>query len=291
MDQSWPPQPPLPQPPSGPADEWPSVADGQSRSPGAHPPYLWAPRDDHPQGGAQPPATPWTGSPMASGQPWPDPGPGAAMPPWGDAPGSPSADRGAGAGTLGRAPHPGPMPPAGSWPVSPMMLKPVPHPFLNGYESIWWWRRVGAFAIDFTIWALFAITGVILTVANAPNSTYGDPGQPFLVTTGIVIMVVGLGLSVFNHGVLQGRTGWTADKKAAGMRLVSFATGRPVGVGPAMIRTLLRGGLIVAGNLFLPVHLLSWLWPLWDDKRQTWEDKSIDAVVLPADHAMLPPLP
>jgi hypothetical protein len=72
---------------------------------------------------------------------------------------------------------------------------------------------------------------------------------------------------------------------------VSFATGRPVGVGPAMIRTLLRGGLIVAGNLFLPVHLLSWLWPLWDDKRQTWEDKSIDAVVLPADHAMLPPLP
>ena len=48
MDQSWPPQPPLPQPPSEPADEWSSVADGQSRSPGTHPPSLWAPRDDRP---------------------------------------------------------------------------------------------------------------------------------------------------------------------------------------------------------------------------------------------------
>ena len=80
-------------------------------------------------------------------------------------------------------------------------------------------------------------------------------------------------------------------KKAVGMRLVSLKTGRPVGVGQAMIRVLVRGGLIIVGNLLLPVHLLSWLWPLWDQKRQTWVYKSIDSVVVPADHAMLPPLP
>jgi hypothetical protein len=183
------------------------------------------------------------------------------------------------------------MPAAGPWRVSGMVLKPVAHPLLNGYEPTWWWRRVGAYMIDQVLFAIGFTTGLALTLSNVPDSTYGDPGQPFMVTTGIVIMVIAFGLSLFNHGVLQGRTGWTVGKRAVGMRLVSFATGRPVGVGPAMTRLLLRGGLLIIGNLLLPVHLLSWLWPLWDEKRQTWEDKSIDAVVIPADHAMLPPLP
>ena len=180
------------------------------------------------------------------------------------------------------------MPSAGPWQPG---LPPVTHPLLNGYETSWWWRRVGAHLIDQILFAIGFVTGVGLTASNVPDSTSGDPGQPFLVTTGIAIMLVAFGLAVCNLGVLQGRTGWTVGKKAVGMRLVSLKTGRPVGVGQAMIRVLVRGGLIIVGNLLLPVHLLSWLWPLWDQKRQTWEDKSIDSVVVPADHAMLPPLP
>jgi hypothetical protein len=87
-------------------------------------------------------------------------------------------------------------------------------------------------------------------------------------------------LAVANHGWLQGVTGQSVGKRAAGVWLVGLADGRPVGVGRAMLRTVLRIGLVTVGVVTLPIHLLSWLWPLWDDKRQTWEDKAIDATVI-----------
>jgi uncharacterized RDD family membrane protein YckC len=56
---------------------------------------------------------------------------------------------------------------------------------------------------------------------------------------------------------------------------VKESTGQPVGFGFAFVRQLAH----VLDSL--PLYL-GYLWPLWDDKRQTFADKVCSTVVVPA---------
>lgn len=81
---------------------------------------------------------------------------------------------------------------------------------------------------------------------------------------------------VWSSCVRQGRTGQSLGKRVLGIRLVDAATGRPVGVGRAVLRQ-------VAHLLDTLPFLLGYLWPVWDEWRQTFADKVCSTLVVRAD--------
>lgn len=59
-----------------------------------------------------------------------------------------------------------------------------------------------------------------------------------------------------------------------GLRLISEATGEPIGAGMAFVRDICH----ILDSL---ACYIGFLFPLWDAKRQTFADKIIHTVVIP----------
>ena len=117
-----------------------------------------------------------------------------------------------------------------------------------------WPVRVGAFLID------IIIIGLPSSIGNA----LGDDGAGSILS--LLLSLVSIGLWVYNRVILQGNTGQSWGKKALGLKLVSADTGQQVGPGKAALRDITH---ILDG---LPCYL-GYLWPLWDEKKQTFADK------------------
>jgi uncharacterized RDD family membrane protein YckC len=123
-----------------------------------------------------------------------------------------------------------------------------------------WGQRVGATLVDALIGGAIILVGVILSgIADA-----------FLV----LAYVVQLGYSIWNL-VRQGKTGQTIGKGVLNIRLVRLDGVNPPGVGLSIGRALLH---VVDA---LPCYI-GFLWPLWDQKRQTFADKILNTVVVTA---------
>ena len=97
----------------------------------------------------------------------------------------------------------------------------------------------------------------------------------FLVFGIFGIVLSGL-LSIAYFTFFEGsQRGQTIGKAALDIRVVSLSTGQPIGHGAAFGRQVVR---IVSGLVFD----LGYLWMLWDRERQTWHDKAVDSIVIPA---------
>jgi len=155
-----------------------------------------------------------------------------------------------------------------------------------------WGSRVGAMLID-TLLQLIGMVpyliGLGLFVAGAPDTpsrydattgtmtdtTTGDANVGLMVAGGVLVLVglVSLiGIQVWNRCFKQGRTGQSIGKKALGLKLVDERTGQPIGAGMAFVRDLAH---VLDGFFYI-----GYLWPLWDDKRQTFADKVLNTVVV-----------
>jgi uncharacterized RDD family membrane protein YckC len=178
-------------------------------------------------------------------------------------------------------------PPAPPWPAG---QPPVGATGFGGHVLADWWQRVAAFLIDQAIWAVTFMPGFVLVIAHlvgkdcehkacADEGEWARPG--WVLATGIALLVLATAVHVYNHVWQQGSTGQTWGKRVLRIRLVGLATLRPLGRGTALGRYALRGLLILVGQC-LPVQLVSWLWPLWDQQRQTWEDKAVHSIVVRA---------
>lgn len=73
--------------------------------------------------------------------------------------------------------------------------------------------------------------------------------------------------------VVQGNTGQTIGKKQMKIKLLREQDGQVVGSGLSI------GRYFVHVLDSLPLYL-GYLWPLWDDKRQTFADKILHTVVI-----------
>lgn len=82
-----------------------------------------------------------------------------------------------------------------------------------------------------------------------------------------------LGFAVWNSLFRPGATGQSLGKRAMGIRLVGAASGRPIGVARAAVRQVAH--LLDA----LPLGV-GYLWPLWDERRQTFADKVCATIVV-----------
>jgi uncharacterized RDD family membrane protein YckC len=122
-----------------------------------------------------------------------------------------------------------------------------------------WGQRAGAYLID------LAPAWIIEGIGYATGHT------------AIVLLfdLVALVYVIYNRWYLAGTTGQSFGKKALNLRLISEETGQPIGPLMAFVRDLCH----ILDSL---ACFVGWLFPLWDDKRQTFADKIIKTIVVPA---------
>jgi uncharacterized RDD family membrane protein YckC len=145
------------------------------------------------------------------------------------------------------------------------------YPQQQGYgarpELAHWGLRVGATLLDGLIIAgpMYALIGVAAAMGS-------DSAAGGVVTLIGVLYAIGMGLfQVYKEGT----TGQTIGKKVVGTRVLREADGSTLGFGMAFVRRLAH---ILDG---LPCYL-GYLWPLWDDKKQTFADKVCSTLVVRA---------
>ena len=89
---------------------------------------------------------------------------------------------------------------------------------------------------------------------------------------GLLAQLAALAWAIYN-AYLQGGTGQSYGKKQAGLRLLREQDGQVIGAGLGIGRYFLH--ILDA----LPCYV-GFLWPLWDDKKQTFADKIVKSVVV-----------
>ena len=89
--------------------------------------------------------------------------------------------------------------------------------------------------------------------------------------------VTTLAFFVWNICIRQGRTGATIGKSVLAIRLVN-ADQQPIGPGWAFLRNILH----IVDQLPCACLPLGYLWPIWDDKKQTFSDKIMSTYVIHA---------
>lgn len=163
-----------------------------------------------------------------------------------------------------------PQPYGGAWAQSPRS------------DCAHWGRRVGAFIIDFApsyiglifmyVW-YFQFIFQLVGAAQTQSFPRIDLANPILII-GIVIVFLGYAYIIWNRYLLDGRRGQSLGKRMFKIKLISEATGEPTGALNAFLRDLLHtlDGMAYVG----------YLWPLWDDKRQTFADKLMHTLVVNA---------
>ncbi|MFG2527214.1 RDD family protein [Streptomyces sp. NPDC048516] len=157
----------------------------------------------------------------------------------------------------------------------------------TGYAT--WGARLCAMLIDGLVVGLvpgilYAI-GIGMTVSSASSASscaYDDyacrDAAVSSSTPAIAVILIGIAaLAAMAGGIFmliqEGNKGQTLGKKAMNIRLVREDTGQPLGFGMAFVRRL-------AHFLDSIACYVGWLWPLWDDKAQTFADKAVGSVVV-----------
>lgn len=172
----------------------------------------------------------------------------------------------------GAVPPPPPPPPSaplpayGSVPPPPAYGAPVPMPGSGANAE--WGQRALAYLID-----VAPIIGVVVVeqVLFAIMPGLIDVFVALLATAAII------GWWVYNYGIQQGTTGYTLGKGVVGIKLIG-ESGQPVGTGMAIARAFVH--IIDA----IPCYV-GFLWPLWDEKKQTFTDKVLNQNVITAPKA------
>jgi uncharacterized RDD family membrane protein YckC len=160
----------------------------------------------------------------------------------------------------------------------------VQNPYGYGYgyggpaaELAGWGARVGAALLDGLLSGLPVIVCYVIFIVNVAareENTYPDDGpQTWAILVFVLGILISLGLWIWNRVIRQGNTGQSIGKSALNIKLVGADTYQPTGPGKALLRDILRG-------IFDQACLLNSLWPLWDDKKQTWHDKIVNTYVV-----------
>jgi uncharacterized RDD family membrane protein YckC len=134
-----------------------------------------------------------------------------------------------------------------------------------GYGS--WAQRVGASLIDSLIVTPILIVAWVVGVSSDPVTGLRINGFFY------IVWLLGLVVTAYNRWYLAGTTGQSWGRKALGIRLVSEQTGQPIGVGLTIGRDFVH---IIDG---IPCYI-GYLWPLWDEKKQTFADKIMHTIVV-----------
>ena len=147
-----------------------------------------------------------------------------------------------------------------------------------------WGRRVLASILDLT--PILVVVGAGLGIAIRTSEFVCEAGSCESVASdsGRVALIVALLLvsayAIWNLAYRQGTTGSSVGKSMLKFRLLNEKTAQPIGFGLSTLRQLIH-----ALSFVLVPLSIGYLWPLWDAKRQTWTDKFMSTVCVPARRA------
>jgi uncharacterized RDD family membrane protein YckC len=153
-------------------------------------------------------------------------------------------------------------PPAGL--ATPTSAAPTPPSHLSAPPAPLTGRALAA-AVD------LGVPLVIYLVAGLASTALRDVGNRPAVTV-LLLGYMGILAWVGWQVVAQGRTGQSVGKRLAHVRVVD-AEGSPTGPARSALRT-------AAHLLDLLPAGLGFLWPIWDERRQTFADKLLGTTVL-----------
>ena len=139
--------------------------------------------------------------------------------------------------------------------VPNMPLAPV-----GGAPLADWPKRAIGGLIDYV--APTIIISILANLVGNASSTLGS----------LISFVLGIGWWIY-LGYKSGTTGVTFGRSIAKTKLISEATGGPVGVQTGIIRQF-------AHIIDSIICYIGWLFPLWDAKKQTIADKIMKTVVI-----------
>ncbi len=158
------------------------------------------------------------------------------------------------------APPPPPPPPAGGAWQQPAPGQATPGPLAS------WGQRFVAFIIDWVIiLAAYVVVAIVAAIFGAVADVLG------VLIGGVGYLVVAVASLYLYY--LQGETGGTPGKRLTGLKVVGENDGQVTGGGMGIVRQFAH--IIDA----IPCYI-GFLFPLWDEKRQTLADKVIKTVVL-----------
>jgi uncharacterized RDD family membrane protein YckC len=105
---------------------------------------------------------------------------------------------------------------------------------------------------------------IVAAILGAISSALG-------VLVGLLGYLAALAVSFYFY-YLTGETGQSPGKRLIGIKVVGEATGQPIGGGGGIIRYF--------AHIPDSICLIGYLFPLWDEKKQTFADKIQSTVVL-----------
>ncbi|MGH3350375.1 MAG: RDD family protein [Nocardioides sp.] len=211
---------------------------------------------------------------------------------YGPPPGAPQDPSGQAAPAYGQGPSspPPPPPPAPGYGAAPAGYGAAPSAYGATPPYASWGARVGAAIIDGLLGAVSMIPfyvgyGLFIGGAAAGSSEYdaetgmyttGEPNGALMAIGGILAFVgffVLLAFLFWNYGLKQGKTGYTIGKGVLGIKVVKEADGQVLG-------TWFSIGRFFVHYLDQLACYIGYLWPLWDEKRQTFADKILSTIVI-----------
>lgn len=130
-------------------------------------------------------------------------------------------------------------------------------------------RFVGHVLIDLPLGFLAAVAGSIALALSAAVAT----GSSLDTATARTVAQAGAVLGWTAYFWWGNHSGATVGKRALGLRLVRTTTGRPPGLGRALIR-------VIGAQVSLSFIGMGYWNALWDRERQTWHDQMADTVVV-----------
>ena len=149
-----------------------------------------------------------------------------------------------------------------------------------GADLASWGTRAGALLLDLLFTFLLYLPGTIVVVIGAATGDSEQDVNGGVIAVGVALYVLALVVQVWNQGWRQGKQGWSWGKQVLRIKLVRTTDLQPpggwIGIGRLVIRTLL-------GNVTFGVYtILTYLWPLWDERKQTLDDKILSTYVVHA---------
>ena len=135
------------------------------------------------------------------------------------------------------------------------------------YPYTEWGTRVVASLIDS---APIIVGWIVVFILSAIVGNLG-----FSLFLDFVLFVGSIGWGVYNRWI-NGGAGQSLGKRQMKIKLINEQTGQPIGTMNAFLRDLCH---ICDGFFFI-----GYLFPLWDEKKQTFADKIMTTVVVPADN-------
>ena len=162
-------------------------------------------------------------------------------------------------------------------PTEPPRVAPIegerPLPLYQGRRLASWGIRVVAYIIDALFGLLLAAPGGVLV--GIGSVTHGAV-RGSLLTLGSILLLIGAIVQIWQTAWRQGARGQSWGKVVIGLRTVDADTLQPIGGPRGLLRWLVD---LVLGAISI-LQILNYLWPLWDQRHQTWADKAVRSVVL-----------